>query len=249
VTPRRTPSAEPPDASGVIGTALRSPARMAARVAEIRRSLPDVYWIVWIGTLINRMGGFVAPLLTFYLIGERGLSVGAAGLVVSLFGAGQVLAALVGGVLADRLGRRATLLLSMLSGAVCMGSLGLQHSIAAIAVNTFLLGFSGELYRPAVAALVSDVVPPERRLQAFGYLYWIVNLSFAFAAVAGGVLSRWSYTALFAADALTMLAYAAVVARYVPETRPPPRSREPGAASVGLRDVLCDRTFMAFWVL
>ncbi len=48
----------------------------------------------------------MVPFLTFYLIDERGLSIGDAGAIVSLFGAGGMVAALVGGVLADRLGRR-----------------------------------------------------------------------------------------------------------------------------------------------
>ncbi len=97
------------------------------RLVEIRRSLPDEYWVVWVGTLINRMGGFVAPLLTFYLVGARGLSVGEAGVIVSLFGAGSVIAALVGGVLADRVGRRATMLVSLISGGVLMASLGSRY--------------------------------------------------------------------------------------------------------------------------
>ena len=162
------------------------------KIADIRRSLPEAYWIVWLGTLVNRSGGFVGPLLTFYLTGERHLSIATAGVVVSLFGAGSVIAALVGGVMADRLGRRATMLTSMVGGGVLMATLGFQRDVVAIAVNTFALGFVGELYRPAVMAYVGDVVPPQDRLRAFGYLYWVINLSFAFAAVMGGLLATWS---------------------------------------------------------
>ena len=162
------------------------------RVADIRRSLPEEYWIVWLGTLVNRSGGFVLPILTFYLTGERHLSIGKAGLIVALFGAGSVIAGLVGGVMADRLGRRATLLVSMIGGGILMASLGFQRDVVAIAANTFALGFVGELYRPAVMAFVGDVVPPADRLRAYGYLYWVINLSFAFASVMGGLLSRWS---------------------------------------------------------
>ena len=45
------------------------------------RGLPRTYWILWTGALINRLGGFVMPLLALYLTGERGLSVEQAGLV------------------------------------------------------------------------------------------------------------------------------------------------------------------------
>jgi MFS family permease len=224
-----------------------------ARIADLRRSLPDIYWVVWLGTLVNRSGGFVGPLLTFYLTGERHLSLGTAGLVVALFGGGGTLAALVGGVLADRIGRRATMLISMIGGGVLMASLGFQRDVTAIALNTFALGFVGELYRPAVMAFVGDVVTtPSDRLRAFSYLYWVINLSFAFASVMGGLLSTWSYTALFVGDAATMFGFAAIIAVKLPETRPeaPARAEGEGArAAVSLWDVLTDRTFMMFWLL
>lgn len=220
------------------------------RISDIRASLPDIYWMVWLGTLVNRSGGFVGPLLTFYLTGERHLSLGTAGLVVALFGGGGALAALVGGVLADRVGRRATMLMSMVGGAVLMASLGFQRDVTAIAVNTFALGFVGELYRPAVSAFIGDVVPAKDRLRAFGYLYWVINLSFAFAAVMGGLLSRWSYTALFVGDAATMFGFAVLIATRLPETKPAAPPREQGAKrAVSLVDVLTDRTFMMFWAL
>jgi MFS family permease len=220
------------------------------RVVEIRRSLPDDYWIVWFGTLVNRCGGFVGPLLTFYLTGEREMSIRTAGFVVALFGGGGALAALVGGVLADRVGRKATMLMSMIGGGVMMASLGFQRDLTAIAINTFALGFVGELYRPAVMAYVGDVVPPAERLRAFSYLYWVINLSFAFASVMGGLLSKWSYTALFVGDAITMFGFAALIAVRVPETRPVHAPPEPGERRrVSLLDVLTDRVFMTFWGL
>lgn len=42
-----------------------------SRLAELRASLPPAYWTVWVGTLINRTGGFVVPLLAFYLTQGR----------------------------------------------------------------------------------------------------------------------------------------------------------------------------------
>jgi MFS family permease len=220
------------------------------RVVEIRRSLPEVYWIVWLGTLVNRSGGFVGPLLTFYLTLDRHLSLGTAGFVVALFGGGGALAALVGGVLADRVGRRATMLMSMIGGGVLMASLGFQRDVTAIAVNTFALGFVGELYRPAVMAFVGDVVPAKDRLRAFGYLYWVINLCFAFASVMGGLLSKWSYTALFVGDAATMFGFAALIAVKLPETRPATAAHVDAATpAVSLVDVLTDRPFMIFFAL
>ena len=34
-------------------------------------SLPPTYWTIFLGTLVNRMGGFVVPFLAIYLTRER----------------------------------------------------------------------------------------------------------------------------------------------------------------------------------
>jgi len=218
---------------------------VSSRFGELRRVLPPVYWTVWIGTLINRAGGFVVPLLTFYLMDERGLSMREAGAIVSLFGAGAVVAALVGGVLADRVGRRATMVASLLGGAALMLALGSVTEPPAIAALTFGVGLIGELYRPAVQAFVADVVPPEHRLRAFGMLYWAINIGFSIAPVVGGLLAGWSYRALFVIDGATMAVYGFVVLAMVPETRPadPPTDAE---ARTGLAQALTDRAFVRF---
>ncbi len=208
--------------------------------------LPRTYWVVWWGTLVNRLGGFVIPLLTIYLLKVRRLDVDVVGTIAMGFGAGQVGASIVGGQLADRIGRRATLLISLFGGAVVMVGLGRARDLDAIRVLVIAIGFVGELYRPAVAALVSDVVTGPARLAAFGYLYWAVNLGFAVAATVGGVVADHDFQILFYADAATTFAYGVIVAFAVPETRPPPRPHDANAPSVSpLRDL----QFMIFIAL
>jgi len=206
--------------------------------------LPRVYWYVWWGTLINRLGGFVVPLMTMYLTQVRGTSVKTAGAIVSGFGAGQILASIVGGQMTDRLGRKITMLVSLSGGAVVMAVLGLQDDIATIAILVIVLGFVGELYRPAVAALVSDVVGEEQRTRAYGLLYWAVNLGFGFAAAVGGLLAKVDFQLLFFVDAITMGAYAVLVLVKVPETRPVKVARaKPSAPAVAWWR---DRPFVTF---
>src|SRR4051812_22215057 len=83
---------------------------------ELVAGLPRIYWFLWTGLLVNRMGGFVYPFLMLYLTGSRGLTVAQAGRIVALYGAGSFAAALVGGRLADRIGRRRTMLFSLFGG-------------------------------------------------------------------------------------------------------------------------------------
>jgi MFS family permease len=194
--------------------------QLRSRIANVRGAVPRAYWYVWWGTLINRLGGFVIPLLTIYLTTVRGHSVGEAGAVVSIFGLGQIGASVVGGQLADRVGRRATLAVSLFGGAGAMLGLSFARDLTEITVMVGIVGFVGELYRPAVLALITDIVPPERRVEAFGLLHWVINIGFAFAAVVGGLIADVDFTILFVADAATMAIYGVIVLVAVPETRP-----------------------------
>jgi len=57
-------------------------------------------------------------------------------------------------------------------------------------------------------------------VRAFGLLYWAVNLGVAIGLALAGLIASMSYTLLFVGDGLTSLAFAWVVWRFVPETRP-----------------------------
>jgi MFS family permease len=182
--------------------------------------LPPTYWLLWLGTLINRLGGFVIPFLTLYLTGQRGIPVSQAALMVSLFGAGSFTANLAGGEVADRLGRRPILLVSFLMAPLNMVALGLARSIPLIALLCLFQGFFTDLYRPAVGAAIADLVPPEGRPRAYGYNYWAINLGAAIAPAVAGQLAERNYLLLFAGDALTTFIFGLIVLWGIKETRP-----------------------------
>lgn len=205
----------------------------SSRLKALTTGLPQTFWLLWIGTLINRLGGFVVPFLMLYLTSQRDLPVAQAALVVSLFGAGSFTAALVGGELADRLGRRPVLLISFLVGPLNMILLGMARQLVLIAPLTVLQGFFTDMYRPAVSAMIADLIPPEGRPRAFGYIYWAINLGFAIAPAAAGLLARWNYFLLFVGDALTTLAFGLIVVWGVRETRPAEAEKSAGARGEG----------------
>jgi len=166
------------------------------------RALPRAAWVLFVGTFINRFGGFVVPFLTLYLTGQ-GYSTSAAGLAVSAYGAGNLLASLVGGHLADKLGRRETILLSTFGAAVAMLLLSQAHTLPVIIALTFVTGLVSEAYRPAASALLTDLVKPEQRLTAFAALRVTFNAGFAFGPATAGLLAGFGYIWLFLGDALT----------------------------------------------
>jgi MFS family permease len=193
---------------------------LTQRFKSLTEGLPPTYWLLWTGTLINRLGGFVIPFLTLYLTTQRKIPVSQAALMVSLFGAGSFLAQLTGGELTDRLGRRPVMLTSFLVTPVAMVTLGLSRALPLIAISTFAVGFFTDLYRPAVGAAIADLVPSESRTRAYGYNYWAINLGAAVAPVIAGLLAKYTYLALFIGDALTTFIFGLIVYFGIYETRP-----------------------------
>ncbi|QRN96157.1 MFS transporter [Archangium violaceum] len=222
--------------------------RLGGEFRATAGGLPSTYWYLWTGTLVNRLGSFVVPFLALYLTRERGFRVEEAGLVVSLHGAGGVLAGLVGGTLADRVGRRKTLLAGLWLGAAAMLSLGLARATWHISLSAFLLGLVGELYRPAVSAAVADLVPPQDRPRAYGLLYWVVNVGFSIALPLAGLASHFGFLTLFVADAITSFLYGLLVWWKVPETRPVLRTEPAKSSPLPSLAPFRDGVFLAFAV-
>ena len=209
------------------------------------RPLPRTFWILWFGGLLNRLGDFVQPFLAIYLTNARGLSPAQVGAVLSLWGLGALVSGPVGGLIADRFGRRRALLIATFSGACGMLHLGVAREIWHIALAAALVGFLGPLYRPAQQAAVVDLVEPAERPRAFALVYWAANLGFAFSAVVAGMLSRYSFTLLFFLDAATTVGYGFVVWRFVSETQQT-RASVPATAHRDLLAPVRDPVLVAF---
>jgi MFS family permease len=187
----------------------------------------------------------VAPFLALYLTSTRGLSLEEAGGILSLLGLGSIASGPVGGAIADRIGRRFAMGLASATGALAMTALAFARTVQEIAAGALLLGFFGDLYRPAVAAIVADVVPAEGRARAYGLLHWVVNLGFAGAMAIGGVVASRSFTTLFVLDAGTTLVFGALVVLAIKESRP---TLDPARPRRSLTTPYKDLLFVAFLV-
>ena len=210
-------------------------------------NLPRAYWLLFFGTLINRIGGFVVPFLALYLTTQRAIPVAQAGLIVSLFGTGSFIAQLGGGELTDRLGRKPVLLTSFLVTPIFVITLGYAQDIRLIAACTFILGLFTDLYRPAVNAAVADIVPAQDRPRAYGYIYWAINLGFAISPLLAGLLAGYNYLYLFLGDGITTLLFGLIILFGFRETRPTEAAQQTTHASFGDRLNQLQRAPVLLW--
>lgn len=207
--------------------------------------LPPVFWTLWAGLLVNRLASFVATFLGLYVTREHGLGPAEAGRLVALYGVGLLASGPLGGTLADRVGRRATMLLGLVLGGLSVAALAFARHPAAMGAAVVSAALTGEIYRPAAQAMVADVVPPRDRLRAYGLVYWAVNVGWTLGLSFAGFLAEHSWKALFLADTVTSLLFAGIVFLRVPETRPP-APHAAGSAEGSLLEVARDRDLVLF---
>ena len=209
------------------------------------RELPPTAWLLFAGTFVNRFGSFVIVFLVLY-VREQGFTTPQAGLAVSAYGLGSLAASLVGGQLADRLGRRNTIAISMFASAAAMLALSQAHTLPAILVLAVLAGLAAEAYRPASAALLADLTTAGDRVTAFAMYRLAINLGFTVGPAAAGLLAEHSFTWLFVGDAVTSIVYGIVALLAFPEGRRVRRHEE--RRGEGLRTIAHDRGFLVFLV-
>ncbi|MFD7960822.1 MFS transporter [Streptomyces zaomyceticus] len=216
------------------------PSSMPSLVPSSFRGLPPVVWTIFAGTIVNRLGYLVTPFLVFFLA-SRGVAGAETSYVLGALGAGNLLGPAVGGILADRIGRRPTMLIGLVGASAAQGALFLAPGVWTMAAAAMLISAAGSTVSPAAYALLADAVDSERRRRAYALFGWGVNIGTAVAGILGGYLAAQGYWLLFAVDAGSMLVYALVVAVRLPEPRGTKPARNGQKDGIGYGVVLRDR--------
>jgi len=207
----------------------RTPRRLAS-IFDTYRGLPRPLYTLFAATVINGIGIFVFPFLTLFLTKRLGWETARAGGFMTLSTILYVPGMLVGGRLADRFGRKKVMLVSQALSGLMYVPCGFLS--ASELVPWFILAsiFFDGITDPARSAMQTDLTTPGNRQAAFSFLYLGHNLGFAFGPLIAGFLFDSAPAWLFWGNALAILAALALVARFVPETKP---TREEIEATIG----------------
>lgn len=227
-------------------TAGPSPARRP-RPGEIPRPIV----VVSLGVFLNRVGGFFAIFLTLVLA-DRGYDAGQITLGLALVAGAGMAGAGVSGLLADRIGRRRSLLLFTLLTAAFSALLAEFRGYSATLVLACLLSAAVQAYGPVAQAVVGEAAPAEHRVTMFALYRLALNVGAAVGPLIGGIWAAGHMDTLLlgnaavsAASCLLLLALPAD--RGSPRTAPSPE-RAQAAGATG-RGPLGDPRFLGVCVL
>ena len=227
--PETSRASDAPPAPGVSpepGTAFRS-------AGSPWRGLSPTVWILVAARAVNRLGAFTLPFLGVILTVEYGATIAEVGLILTLFGVATVPSRIFGGHLADRLGRRHTIVLGLVGCAVAQSWIALSGSKLSVILAVGLLGLVFEIYEPPSQATIADVTTPADRPAAYGLLGAAMAAAAVIAGLLAAWLSDWNLRWLFAIDAITCLTCALLIGLLLPNgihpalptTRSPPQAK------------------------
>lgn len=216
------------------------------------RGYDERVWILFIGRTIAAAGfSIVMPFLAIYLHEKLAVPMSIVGLIFLISSAIGAVGQLVGGEVADRLGRKSVMDLSIGARAAIfvMISFAVATDASFLLIGVFVVisNFLGSLFEPASNAMVADIVEPAKRLEAYGLLRIGVNIGWALGPLIGGFLAAFSYSSLFLLTAATSATVALLIYFKVEESMKPSDSND----RFNFRDLLKlrnDHRFLVFCV-
>lgn len=180
-----------------------------------------IVWVRLFGEgLTSLTSSMIAPFMILYLNEKLGSTVTSIMLVVALQPLSDIVVTLIAGGITDRLGRKPVLLFSLLLQALAMTGMALATSLHWFALMYVLNGVGRSFYIPAQRAQLADATSPQQRAQVFALLSTVGYVGAAVGPILGLSLYRLQPAISFLLAALSLMLYAAVIWRKVPETAP-----------------------------
>jgi len=145
----------------------------------------------FLGWMLDAFDAMLYALVLTYVMRDLGMSKATSGFLQTL----TLLASGIGGVffgfLADRIGRKRALMLSILTYSVCSFASGLSTTVLMLAVFRFILGLGMGGEWNTGATLVAETWPDELRAKAIAIVQSSWAIGYAVAALVAGVVLRY----------------------------------------------------------
>jgi MFS family permease len=187
---------------------------------ETIREAPVPVKALLVGVFVNKLGWFLQVFLVLFLTTSKGFTDVQAGTALGIYGGGSVIGLIIGGSLSDKVGPRAAVMISMFGMAGFVLAIAYAPSYTAVVVVVALAGAVGQFYRPASAALLTELTPKNRQVMIFAVYRLAMNLGTTAAPLIGAALVAISWNLLFIGEALAALAYAVVAIVALPKRHP-----------------------------
>ena len=179
--------------------------------------LPRSIIVLFFARIVNCLGNFVFPFLTMFLTEKMGMNTNKVGSFMMMAAIAGALGSILGGKLADIIGRKKVILFFQSMAAIMLIPCGFLENSMLIPLFLIATQFFAGAVQPANAAMVADLTDNKNRQQAFSLLYLGINIGVAIGPLVAGVLYKDYIQWIFWGDALTTFVSIILVATLVKE--------------------------------
>jgi len=184
---------------------------------------PQEYWVIILAVFIDLMGGYMlGPFFGYFVSAQFSVNFRDIGFMFTMFSSGAIFGGIFGGAIADKVGRKPVIIFGLVSSALSSLAMPWIQQIQWFYVLSAFSGLLGSVGGPARGALLTDILPVEKRTEGFGIFRIAFNISAFVGPIAGGFIftATGNYKALFIFDAVSSVITAIIVWVKIPETRP-----------------------------
>lgn len=217
---------------------------------------PRQFWLMVAGIVISTAGGsMIWPFLLIYASGKLHLPLSTVATLISINAGTGLFSSFLAGTLADKIGRKAVMVFSLALNGIAYFFLMSAETYPQFVMLMVAIGLSNPLYQVGADAMLADMIPSEKRTDAYAINRIANNAAFGIGPAIGGFLASSSYTLSFYGAASGFILYSLLLASFAHETLDKQlvtRQKEisdPQENREGYAHVFRDKKFVAFILL
>jgi MFS family permease len=218
------------------------------RLNALYNEYPRQYWLMITGIVLATAGGsMIWPFLLIYASGKLDLPLSTVAALISI-NAGTGLSPRHRRDLADKIGRKVVMNFSLTVNGLAYFLLMNAETYPQFVGLMIMVGLSNPLYQVGADAMLADMIPSEKRTDAYAINRIANNAAFALGPAIGGFLATRSYDLAFYCAGTGFLSYSLLLFFLARETlnKSTANIRIPNSQTEGYGRVLQDKNYMAF---
>jgi len=222
---------------------------MLNRLKTARKEYPGQFWILFIGMLISTIGqSMIWPFLMIYVSKKLELPLAQTASLISMNAAMGMIFSFVAGPIIDRFGRKWMMVISLVGMGVMYFFMSTAQTFLEFALAQCLMGALTPLYRVGADAMLADIIPAEKRVDAYSLMRMSNNAGVSIGPAIGGFVASTSYALAFYIAAAGLSFFGLLIAIKAKETLPVGVSDTLKGKSIfaGYGQIFKHREFMGF---
>ena len=222
---------------------------MLTNPLQLLKEFPKQLRLMFFGMLISTIGSsMIWPFLMIYVRQRVNLPLTEIASLMTINASAAIVAAFIAGPITDKVGRKWVMALSLAGNGLVYFFMSNAHDYLSFAILMTLSGAFNPLYRVGADAMLADLIPADKRAEAYALMRLSNNAGISIGPMLGGFISSISFTTSFFFAGSGMLIYSLLIAFFAYETLPPKlevlvQARQPLG---GYLQVLRDTNFLSF---